>query len=265
MSNEDDSASSSVPSAADTSVDSSSENPPHMVEVHGGRCNSSPEQNEEMALKLKDQGNEQLLKGHLLQAIGWYSEALEYAPTNVVILSNRAQAYIKVENYGLAMADATAALESDPKYAKAYYRRGSAQYALTHYKEARKDFRKVCSLKPKDKDARAKFQACEKAVREEAFSKAIMSEKTAPLSETYDPGVIKVAEDYDGPNPIAEVPTNENMDLEASLFEPGNLPREFVLVSIGKVMSRSYECVFAQSLTRNCSTSIHLLGRHGTF
>jgi serine/threonine-protein phosphatase 5 len=237
-----------------------------MVEVYASRSTSTPEQNEEMALKLKAQGNEQLLKGHLLQAIGWYSEALEYAPTNAVILCNRAQAYIKVENYGLAMADATSALDSDPKYAKAYYRRGSAQYALTHYKEARKDFRKVCSLKPKDKDARAKFQACEKAVREEAFSKAIMSEKTAPLSETYDPSVIKVAEDYDGPNPIAEVPTNENMDLEASLFEPGNLPREFVLVSIGKVvMSRSNECALAQTLTRNSSTSIYLLGRHGTF
>ena len=88
--------------------------------------------NEAKALDLKNQGNDQLKIGHYLQAIGFYSEALEFSPTNAIILSNRAQAYIKVENYGLAMADADAALESDPNYAKAYYRRGSAQFALGH-------------------------------------------------------------------------------------------------------------------------------------
>ena len=99
--------------------------------------------NEAKALDLKNQGNEQLKIGHFLQAIGFYSNALEFSPTNAIILSNRAQAYIKVENYGLAMADASAALDSDPKYAKAYYRRGSAQFALGHLKDAKKDFRTV--------------------------------------------------------------------------------------------------------------------------
>jgi serine/threonine-protein phosphatase 5 len=186
--------------------------------------------NEEMALELKTKGNAELTIGHFLEAIGFYSEALECDPTNAIILSNRAHAYIKVENYGLAMIDATAALESDPNYAKAYYRRGSAQYALSHYKDARKDFKKVCQLKPKDKDARKKFQACDKAVRDVAFSKAIMSEKTAPLSDTYDPNSISLSADsYDGPNPVPEGVTNDTA-LEASMFELGNLPRDFVLV-----------------------------------
>jgi hypothetical protein len=34
---------------------------------------------------------------------------------------------------------------------------------------------------------------------------------------------------YDGPNPTPGGPTTD-MDLEASMFEPGNLPREFVMV-----------------------------------
>lgn len=105
---------------------------------------------------------------------------------------------------------------------------------MTHYKDARKDFKKVCQLKPKDKDARAKFQACEKAVREAAFLKAIESEKTAPLSATYDPNAISLSPDsYDGPNPLPEGPTGD-MDIEASMFEPGNLPRDFVLVSVAR-------------------------------
>jgi tetratricopeptide (TPR) repeat protein len=195
-----------------------------------GRSMQDPDDKESEALKLKDLGNEQLLKGHFLEAIGFYSDALEYSPTNPIILSNRAQAYIKVENYGVAMADATAALDSDPTYAKAYYRRGSSQFALGHLKDARKDFRQVCKLQPKSKDARSKLQACEKAIREEAFRKAIESEMTVPLSETYDPNAVILTSSYDGPNPLIDGPT-EDTELEASLFEPGKLPREFVLVS----------------------------------
>ena len=227
-------AASDTPSASGTSVDSENHSSSGGTESEtpvGMEIVQDPSANEAVALKLKDQGNEQLLKGHYLEAIGFYTDALEYSPTNAVILSNRAQAYIKVENYGLAMADADAALESDPNYAKAYYRRGSAQFALGHLKDAKKNFRKVCQLQPKSKDARAKLQGCEKAIREEAFRKAIESEMTSPLSETYDPNVVILNPDqYDGPNPLAEGPTDD-MELEASLFEPGKLPREFVLVS----------------------------------
>lgn len=229
-----DNTASDTPSASGTSVDSeghSSNSGNENAAVVGMEIVQDSAENEAEAMKLKDQGNEQLLKGHFLEAIGFYSDALEYSPTNAVILSNRAQAYIKVENYGLAMADADAALETDPNYAKAYYRRGSAQFALGHLKDAKKNFRKVCQLQPKSKDARSKLQGCEKAIREDAFRKAIESEMTSPLSETYDPNVVVLnADQYDGPNPLAEGPTDD-MELEASLFEPGMLPREFVLVS----------------------------------
>lgn len=254
-------ASSSMPSAADTSVEDSmtpmDEDSFPMEEIVD---RSSEPGAEEKAMELKDKGNEQLLKGHYLEAIGFYSDALEYAPTNAIILSNRAQAYIKVENYGLAMNDATAAMESDPTYAKAYYRRGSAQYALTHYKEARKDFRKVCQLKPKDRDARAKLQACEKAVKEAAFLKAIESEKTAPLSATYDPNAIVLAPaSYDGPNPLPEGPTSD-LDMEASMFEPGNLPRDFVLVRCAA--KTGLEIIDTAPLAHECFSVC--TGRNGT-
>jgi len=204
--------------------------------------------NETKALEIKDKGNEQLKIGHFLQAISFYSDALQYSPTNAIILSNRAQAYIKMENYGLAMSDATVALKSDPKYAKAYYRRGSSQFALGHLKDAKKDFRTVCQLNPKSKDARAKLKACEKAIRQEAFRKAIESEMTAPLSDSYNPNsIVLSADSYDGPSPVLSGPTDD-MELETSLFEPGKLPREFVLVSIfsdfiALVLDTQYSCV----------------------
>ena len=113
-------------------------------------------------LALKDQGNAALLAGTITSAIDLYTQALAISPgslspkNNALILLNRAQAYIKVENYGLAISDATSAMEADPSYPKAYYRRGTAEFALNKPKAARKDFKMVCKLKPKDRDARAR-------------------------------------------------------------------------------------------------------------
>lgn len=191
---------------------------------------SMDENAKEQGLKLKEAGNKELVAGHFLEAIRLYSEALEYTPTSAIILSNRAQAYIKVENYGLAVSDSTAAIESDATYVKGYWRRATAYFALNKFKLARKDFKQVCKLKPKDRDARAKLAACEKAVREAAFASAIESEATAPLSSTYKPNdIVLEPSTYDGPHPGPDGLTTD-MELEESFFQPGKLSRDFVMV-----------------------------------
>ena len=73
--------------------------------------------------------------------------------------------------------------------------------------------------------------ACDKVIKEAAFCKAIESEMSAPLSETYDANTITVnPTSYEGPHPHTDG-LLEDMETEATLFEPGNLPREFVVVS----------------------------------
>jgi serine/threonine-protein phosphatase 5 len=59
---------------------------------------------------LKDQGNAYLTQGKYTLAAERYSEAIELVPT-AIFLSNRAQALIKLESYGLAIADANEALK----------------------------------------------------------------------------------------------------------------------------------------------------------
>jgi len=114
----------------------------------------SAEEAETKGLALKDEGNTALKEGHYTEAIHHYSTALSHLPDNAIILSNRALAYIKVENYGLAIQEcvllclllcvfclyivshcntflqysATHAIESDATYPKGYYRRGTAEF-----------------------------------------------------------------------------------------------------------------------------------------
>lgn len=58
---------------------------------------------------LKDEGNTLLSHGKFSQAATKYTEAIALYP-NAIYYSNRAQALIKLENYGLAIQDANDAL-----------------------------------------------------------------------------------------------------------------------------------------------------------
>ena len=151
------------------------------------------------ATSLKDEGNELLQQRKFSQAAEKYSAAIELQPT-AVFFANRAMAMIKMESYGLAILDANEAISLDPAYVKGYYRRGSANFALGKFKEARKDFRAVCKIKPKDADAKKKLLACEKAVKAQMFLDAMESEQTAPLSQLINVDDIEVGSSYDGPH-----------------------------------------------------------------
>lgn len=55
---------------------------------------------------------------HYASAVAAYSRAIDINPENAVYYSNRAAAHVRLENFGLALSDATKAIELDPKYVK---------------------------------------------------------------------------------------------------------------------------------------------------
>jgi hypothetical protein len=57
-----------------------------------------------------------------------------------VVLSNRAQAYLKLKVYQKAYVDASDALAIDKTHVKSVGRRGTAAFYLKKYKEAQIDF-----------------------------------------------------------------------------------------------------------------------------
>jgi serine/threonine-protein phosphatase 5 len=69
---------------------------------------------------------------------------------------------------------------------------------LGKLKDARKDFKSVLCLVPLDPEAGKKLKACEKAIREEAFQRAIESEETE-VTKPIDVSAMLVESSYDGP------------------------------------------------------------------
>lgn len=54
-----------------------------------------------------------------------------------IYFSNRAAVHLKMENYGLVIVDAEEAINYDPTYPKAYYRKADGLIAIDKYKDAK--------------------------------------------------------------------------------------------------------------------------------
>jgi hypothetical protein len=72
---------------------------------------------------LKVAGNAAFMRGDWAAAETAYSEALAISPT-AVVFANRAAARIKQSQCMLSLEDCDRAIELDPRYVKAHYRKG---------------------------------------------------------------------------------------------------------------------------------------------
>ena len=209
------------------------------IDTHGSNCNGSTDKSSEQspaeqrraaAEKHKTEGNEQFAQQHYQAALDAYTRAIETDDTNAVYYANRAFCHMKLESYGLAIADATRGIELDSKYVKSYYRRGSAHLALSHHRDALVDFKAVVRIKPSDKDAQLRVKECEQAIRAKAFHDAIASSSSIPVSETLDYKTIAVDDSYTGPRLADDALPDQAFitDLIAYYKEQKRLHRRYV-------------------------------------
>lgn len=184
------------------------------------------------AEEYKKQGNDYFQIGKYQEAYDFYSKAVEVGvggKKQCIYLSNRAFASLKLENYGIAIVDAKAALDIDPTFIKAYYRRGCAYFALNQLKAAIKDFKKVCKIVPKDKDARSKLEVATKAKKELDFAMCIAVEE---LKIEINPDDIIVEPSYDGPKieKREDVTVEWVIELMQYLKEEKKLHKKYVVM-----------------------------------
>ncbi|KAL6822363.1 Metallo-dependent phosphatase-like protein [Trichoderma camerunense] len=174
------------------------------------------------AVEFKNQGNKAFSHGDYPTAITFYSKAIDADASEPTFFTNRAQAYIKTEAYGYAIADATKALEINPKLVKAYFRRGLARTAILKPKDAIEDFKECVRLDPNNKDARLKLEECKKIVRQLAFFAAIEVGDEPSAAEGLDLDSMVVEDGYDGAKLGSEM-TQEFIDDMIERFKNGKL------------------------------------------
>ncbi|XP_045412521.1 tetratricopeptide repeat protein 12 isoform X3 [Lemur catta] len=105
-------------------------------------------ENKVLADALKEEGNEAFVKGDYETAILRYTEGLQKLKDMKVLYTNRAQAYIKLEDYEKALVDCEWALKCDEKCTKAYFHMGKAHLALKNYSMSRECYKKILEINP---------------------------------------------------------------------------------------------------------------------
>jgi len=74
--------------------------------------------NKAKAEQLKLTANNLFKENKLHEAIDLYTEAIALDNSNAILYANRSMTYIKIEQFGLGLEDASRAIELDPKYVK---------------------------------------------------------------------------------------------------------------------------------------------------
>ncbi|XP_038062694.1 uncharacterized protein LOC119733183 isoform X2 [Patiria miniata] len=101
------------------------------------------------ATVLKDQGNQAFQKGDYTRAVELYTQGLECLKDFVVLYTNRAQAYNKLEKFSEAMEDCRTALQLEPNNVKALVHLGKAQQGLKDYEAAVTTFQEILKIDEK--------------------------------------------------------------------------------------------------------------------
>ena len=208
----------------------------------------------------KDAGNSFFKEGHYAEAVVKYNEAIDLDPEKPAFYTNRSFCHLKMENHGLAIADATVAIELDKTFVKAYHRRGSAYMALAQFKSALKDFKAAKQLKPNDRDVLEKFKAADKEVKRQAFEKAIHTdEKTEPLlCETLEADTMAVDSSYDGPQPSMPMTRDDVIAIAEHMKQQKSLHTKYVyriLISLRKILAGEKAAVAARAQTGSAEGS----------
>ncbi|XP_038062759.1 uncharacterized protein LOC119733246 isoform X2 [Patiria miniata] len=101
------------------------------------------------ATVLKDQGNQAFNKGDYTRAVKLYTQGLEHLKDFVVLYTNRAQAYNKLEKFTEALEDCRTALQLEPNNVKALLHLGKAQQGLKDYEAAVRTYKEILKIDEK--------------------------------------------------------------------------------------------------------------------
>ncbi|KAI0706854.1 Metallo-dependent phosphatase-like protein [Cerioporus squamosus] len=178
------------------------------------------------AARLKAEANKAFTSHDFNKAAQLYSEAIEKNPLDPTLWCNRAYTRIKLEEHGYGLTDASTAIELDPKYAKAYYRRATCYLQTLKYKQAIADFKKLLTLEPQNQLVRMQLDSTQKILRKVEFEKVCGSSFFA--------GGCDVDKGYTGP----VLPTGEDgkftitidfiRNMIAHFKEGKSIPRRYV-------------------------------------
>ncbi|KAK2708947.1 hypothetical protein QYM36_014541 [Artemia franciscana] len=116
--------------------------------------------NPELAEQEKEKGNELFKKGQFSEALKYYTEAIKRNPDDAKLYSNRAACYTKLAAFDLGLKDCEKCLEIDPKFTKAWIRKGKILQGMQQYTKASAAYQSAIELDANASEAVEGYRQC---------------------------------------------------------------------------------------------------------
>eukprot|EP01022_Parablepharisma_sp_SALTPOND_P001340 TRINITY_DN10612_c0_g1_i2.p1 TRINITY_DN10612_c0_g1~~TRINITY_DN10612_c0_g1_i2.p1 ORF type:complete len:690 (+),score=125.19 TRINITY_DN10612_c0_g1_i2:1445-3514(+) len=204
-----------------------------LAEIAKPQDHSDEKRKLEEAKKERLKGNECMAGQEYKEAVRYYEKSLKLDPNEAATYSNRALAYLKLNDYKNALNDANAAIDLMPEYLKAYHRRAEAFLGLGEYAKAYSDVKAILLVEPQN--------AAAKETKEKLFKK-IKTAKVELDEEKTDKAAENIIKRIKEPKPQ---PTEKKPEVSKKA-EPEEAKQEktkdgFVKVAISEDASDSSE------------------------
>ncbi|KAF9617177.1 hypothetical protein IFM89_034328 [Coptis chinensis] len=138
-----------------------------------------------MAEEAKAKGNAAFSSGNFTEAIKYFTEAINLAPTNHVLYSNRSASYASLNQFTEALTDAKKTVELKPDWSKGYSRLGAAYLGLSNFDEAISSYKKGLEIDPNNEPLKSGLSDAQSAgVR--SSSSRVPPSTSSPFGKIFD-------------------------------------------------------------------------------
>lgn len=107
-------------------------------------------QDDEKAEEAKQRGNDHFRKQEWPKAVAEYEEAVKRAPKNAAIRNNLSASLCKIMDFNGARREVEKALDLDPKYVKAWARKGDIEMVMKEFHKAMDSYKAGLEIDPKN-------------------------------------------------------------------------------------------------------------------
>ncbi|KAM3128182.1 hypothetical protein pb186bvf_019729 [Paramecium bursaria] len=117
------------------------------------------------AQQFKDLGNQAFTAQKYQEAVEFYSKAIELAPNDHILYSNRSGSWASLKDYNKALEDSEKCIQLNPGFAKGYQRKGLAQHYLQDYVSAIETYKNGLEIDPNNQLIREGLKAAEDQIK----------------------------------------------------------------------------------------------------
>lgn len=202
------------------------------LELENKKAKAAAYQDDEKAEEAKQKGNDFFRAKQWAEAVEQYEEAVKRAPNHAAIRNNLSAALCKIMDFNGAQRQVEKALELDPKYVKAWARKGDIEMVQKEYHKALESYQKGLNIEPDNAACKEGFRKVQQQI---AFGRATMTEEEKKEQAAHamaDPEIQAILQDPVLQQTLRDFQENPSA-AQAAMNDPGMRAKINKLIAAG--------------------------------